>query len=37
MKYILTFNTGSAETSTTLGYELEASDEIGVTGKFIEL
>lgn len=31
------FNTGSEETSTTLGYEIEIADEIGVTGKFIEL
>ena len=31
------FDTGSAITETTLGYELSVSDEIGITGKFIEL
>ena len=31
------FNTGSEETSTTLGYEIESTDEIGITGKFIEI
>ena len=31
------FNTGSAITATELGYEIESSDEIGITGKFIEL
>ncbi len=34
---VFNFNTGSAETPTTLGYELDATDEIGITGKFIEL
>ena len=31
------FNTGSAISATELGYELEVTDEIGITGKFIEL
>ena len=31
------FNTGSTATSTDLGYELDSNDEIGITGKFIEL
>ena len=31
------FNTGSVISDTTLGYEISNSDEIGVTGKFIEL
>ena len=31
------FNTGSVNSDTTLGYEIEASDEIGITGKFIEV
>jgi hypothetical protein len=34
---IFNFDTGSAITDTTLGYEIELSDEIGITGKFIEL
>jgi hypothetical protein len=34
---IFNFDTGSAITDTTLGYEIESSDEIGITGKFIEL
>ena len=31
------FNTGSAISDTTLGYEIAVTDEIGITGKFIEL
>jgi hypothetical protein len=31
------FVTGSSATITTLGYILETTDEIGITGKFIEL
>lgn len=34
---IINFNTGSASSPTTLGYVLESTDEIGITGKFIEL
>jgi len=34
---VINFNTGSVATDTTLGYILETTDEIGVTGKFIEL
>jgi hypothetical protein len=34
---VINFNTGSVSTSTTLGYILETTDEIGITGKFIEL
>jgi hypothetical protein len=31
------FNTGSVASATELGYEIESTDEIGVTGKFIEV
>ena len=31
------FNTGSAITPTELGYTIDSNDEIGITGKFIEL
>ena len=31
------FNTGSAISATELGYEIDSGDEIGITGKFIEL
>ena len=31
------FSTGSVITATDLGYEIESGDEIGITGKFIEL
>ena len=31
------FNTGSVISATELGYEVENDDEIGITGKFIEL
>jgi len=31
------FNTGSAITPTELGYTIDSDDEIGITGKFIEL
>ena len=31
------FNTGSAISATELGYSLDSNDEIGITGKFIEL
>lgn len=31
------FNTGSAISATELGYTLDSDDEIGITGKFIEL
>ena len=31
------FNTGSAVSATELGYTLDSNDEIGITGKFIEL
>jgi len=34
---VINFNTGSSSTPTTLGYILETTDEIGITGKFIEL
>jgi len=34
---IFNFNTGSVSSETTLGYILETTDEIGITGKFIEL
>ena len=34
---VFNFNTGSVISATELGYELEVSDEIGITGKFIEL
>ena len=34
---VFNFNTGSAISATELGYELEVTDEIGITGKFIEL
>jgi hypothetical protein len=34
---VFNFDTGSAITATTLGYEIESTDEIGITGKFIEL
>jgi hypothetical protein len=30
------FNTGSVASATELGYEIESTDEIGITGKFIE-
>ena len=32
---VFNFNTGSVISATELGYELEVSDEIGITGKFI--
>ena len=32
-----TFNTNNPATSTQLGYIIESTDEIGITGKFIEL
>ena len=31
------FSTGSVITATDLGYEIDSGDEIGITGKFIEL
>ena len=31
------FNTGSSISATELGYSLDSNDEIGITGKFIEL
>ena len=31
------FSTGSVSTTTDLGYEIDSVDEIGITGKFIEL
>tara|TARA_B110000459_G_scaffold141417_1_gene154168 strand:- start:4508 stop:5632 length:1125 start_codon:yes stop_codon:yes gene_type:complete len=31
------FSTGSAISATDLGYEIDSGDEIGITGKFIEL
>jgi hypothetical protein len=34
---VFNFETGSVSTPTTLGYILETTDEIGITGKFIEL
>jgi len=34
---VFNFSTGSSASSTDLGYELENTDEFGVTGKFIEL
>lgn len=34
---VFNFSTGSASTTTDLGYILENTDEFGVTGKFIEL
>jgi hypothetical protein len=34
---VFNFDTGSAITATTLGYEIESTDEVGITGKFIEL
>jgi hypothetical protein len=34
---IFIFNTNSPSTETQLGYIIESTDEIGITGKFIEL
>jgi len=34
---VFNFSTGSAITATDLGYEIDNGDEIGITGKFIEL
>ena len=34
---LFNFSTGSAITATDLGYEIDSGDEIGITGKFIEL
>jgi len=34
---VFNFSTGSAITATDLGYEIDSGDEIGITGKFIEL
>ena len=34
---VFNFNTGSVISATELGYSLDANDEIGITGKFIEL
>ena len=34
---VFNFSTGSAISATDLGYEIDSGDEIGITGKFIEL
>jgi len=34
---VFNFSTGSVITATDLGYEIDSGDEIGITGKFIEL
>ena len=34
---VFNFNTGSVISATELGYSIDSNDEIGITGKFIEL